>query len=111
MTKKHNLILVTLTPDQILRAKEVNGKRKRITHALICGPYGQMFGTELQCLKYFNTWDPAFRIEIAPGRFTTMFPGLFGKAVKTNMFEITDYESTWNLTEKLWTASESLPRQ
>ena len=56
MTKKHNLTLVTLTPNQILRAKEVNGKRKQITHALICGPYGQRFGTERQCLKYFNGW-------------------------------------------------------
>ena len=46
---KHNLTLVTLTADQIANAKEANGQRKRITHALICGPYGQKFGTEKQC--------------------------------------------------------------
>ena len=47
---KHNLTLVILTPEQIARAKEANGSRKRITHALVCGPYGRMFGTERQCL-------------------------------------------------------------
>ena len=31
------LILVTLNPEQIAKAKEANGKRKRITHALLCG--------------------------------------------------------------------------
>ena len=104
---KHNLRLVKLTPDQILRAKEANGKRKRITHALICGPYGQMFGTEKQCLKYFTVWDPAYRFEVAPGRFKSMFPGLFDKAVRTDKFQITDYKDTWGLTEKLIEASEA----
>lgn len=107
---KHNLTLVKLAPDQILRAKEANGKRKRITHALICGSYGQMFGTEKQCLKYFTVWDPAYRIEVAPGRFKSMFPALFDKAVRTDKFEIIDYKSTWDLTEKLIEASESAPR-
>ena len=93
-----------------MRAKEANGKRKRITHALICGPYGQMFGTEKQCLKYFTVWDPAYRIEVTPGRFKSMFPGLFDKAVRTDKFEIIDYKSTWGLTEKLIEASESAPR-
>ncbi len=31
-------------------------RRKRITHALICGPYGQVFGTEKECLQYFTAW-------------------------------------------------------
>ncbi len=108
---KHNLTLVTLTADQIAKAKEVNGPRKRITHALICGPYGQRFGTEKQCLKYFNAWDPAYRIEIAPGRFKAIFPDLFDKAVKTDKFDIADYESTWDLTMKLLKASESMGRK
>ena len=108
---KYNPTLVKLTPDQILRAKEANGKRKRITHALICGPYGQMFGTEKQCLERFTVWDPAYRrFEVAPGRFESMFPGLFDKAVRTDKFEIIDYKSTWGLTEKLIEASESAPR-
>ena len=43
---KHNRPLVILTPEQIARAKAANGSRKRITHALVCGPHGKMFGTE-----------------------------------------------------------------
>ena len=105
---KHNLTLVTLAPDQVSRAKEANGERKRITHALICGPYGQLFGTEKQCLKYFTAWDPAYRIEVVPGKFKLIFLGLFDKAVKTDKFEIAELESTWNLTEKLIKASDAL---
>jgi len=63
---KHNLTLVVLTPEQIARAKAANGNRKRITHALVCGPYGQMFGTERPC---FTAGDPDHRIEVAPGQF------------------------------------------
>ena len=91
---KYNLTMVALTPGQISRATEANGRRKRITHALICGPYGQLFGTEKQCLKYFTAWDPAYRIEIAPGKFKSMFPNLFDEAVKTDRSEINDYKST-----------------
>ena len=104
---KDNLVLVKLNPDQISRAKEANGSRKRITHGLICGPYGQMFGSEKQCLKCFTVWDPAYRIEAAPGKFESMFPGLFDKAVRTDKYEITDYKSTSDLTEKLIKVSES----
>ena len=39
---KHDLTLVALNQEQITKAKEVNGKRKQITHAVICGPYGQL---------------------------------------------------------------------
>lgn len=56
---KHNLTLVILTPEQVARAREANGSRKRITHALVCGPYGQMFGAERQCLKCFTAWVSA----------------------------------------------------
>ena len=80
---KHNLTLVILTREQITQAKEANGSRKRITHALVCGPYGQMFGTEKQCLKYFTAWDPDHRIEVAPGQYEALFGDLFDKAVKT----------------------------
>ena len=105
---KCNLVLVTLTPDQILRAKESNGKRKRITHALLCGSYGQLFETEKQCLKYFTAWDPEYRIEVSSGNFKPVFSGLFDKAIRTDNYEITDYESTWNLTGKLIEASDAL---
>lgn len=108
---RHNLTLVTLNSEQIVRAKEVNGGRKQITHALICGPHGQLFGTEAQCLKYFEVWDPAYRFEVSPGKFKSMFPNLFDKAVRTGDFKITDFESTWNLTDKLIKASEAKPRR
>ena len=54
------LILVTLNPEQIAKAKEANGKRKRITHTLLCGHYGQIFGTEKHCLKYYTAWKQNF---------------------------------------------------
>ena len=57
----HDLILVKLSPDQIAAAKEANGRRRRITHALLCGPYGQRFDTERQCRRYFEAWDPGSR--------------------------------------------------
>ena len=106
---KHDLTLVTLTPEQVSRAKEINGKRKRITHALVCGAYGQLFGTEQQCLKYFTVWDPGHRIEVSPGKYQAMFPQLFDKAVKTDKYDIKDYKSTWGLTEKLIEASQAVP--
>ena len=37
MAPNPDLILVALTPEQIAKAKAVNGPRKRITHALLCG--------------------------------------------------------------------------
>ena len=63
---KHDLTLVILTPEQITRAREGNGGRKRITHALVCAPFGRMFGTERQCLKYLTGWDPGYRGKVAP---------------------------------------------
>ena len=98
---KHNLTLVTLTPDQIVKAKEVNGARKKITHALVCGPYGQIFGTESQCRKYFAAWDPAYKIEVGPGKLNAIFPKLFNKAVETEEFEITNFETTFDLVNIL----------
>lgn len=89
---KHDLVLVALKPDQIALAKATNGKRKRITHALICGPYGQMFGTEKQCRKYFWAWDP---------HKGGVFPKLFGRAVESNDYEILHFKSTPNLVLKL----------
>ena len=106
---KHNLTLVILTPEQIAQAKEVNGRRKRITHALVCGPYGQMFGTEQQCLKYFTVWDPDHRIEVAPGQYRALFADLFDKAVKTTAYAISDYRTTPDLATRLMEASGTEP--
>lgn len=106
---KHNLTLVVLTPEQIARAKEANGGRKRITHALVCGPYGQMFGTEQQCLKYFTLWDPDHRIEVAPGKFQALLAVLFDRAVKTTAYAISDYRTTPDLAIRLMEASGTVP--
>ena len=85
---KHDLTLVALNQEQIAKAKEKNGKRKQITHAVICGPYGQIFGTEKQCLKYYSVW-------------VRIFPTLFGRGLRTDRFEISDFEHTFNLVNKL----------
>ena len=107
---KHNLILVALDAEQIARAKEANGHRKRITHALVCGPYGQMFGTEKECLRYFTAWDPDHRIEVAPGQFRALFADLFDKAVRTIAYPITDYRTTPDLAARLMDASGATPQ-
>ncbi|MYD97658.1 MAG: hypothetical protein F4X98_09760 [Gammaproteobacteria bacterium] len=106
---KHNLTLVILTQEQIARAREANGSRKRITHALVCGPYGQMFGTEQQCLRYFTLWDPDHRIEVAPGQFRAPFAELFDKAVKTTAYAISDYRTTPDLVTRLMVAAGTAP--
>ena len=106
---KHNLTLVILTPEQIARAKEANGSRKRITHALVCGPYGQMFGTERQCRKYFTVWDPDHRIEVAPGQYRALFADLFDQAVTTTAYAIGDYRTTPDLATRLMAAAGRAP--
>jgi len=85
---KHNLTLVTLNKDQSEKAKEINGPRKKITHALICGPHGQIFGTEKYCRKYYTAWNK-------------IFPYIFDKAIEITDYDITDYETTFDLVNKL----------
>ncbi len=103
---KYDLTLVTLSAEQIAKAKEVNGARKRITHALICGPHGQIFGTETQCLKYWTAWDPCRKIEVSKGKFRAVFPDLFSRAVKTTDYPIKDFETTFNLVNDLIATQE-----
>ena len=100
---KTNLILVALSPEQIQHAKDVNGNRKQITHALICGPYGQLFGAKKQCLKYFEAWDPS--------NLQPIFPKLFDEAVEIDEYRITDYESTWDLVGIMMEVQDSIPTQ
>ena len=100
-------MLVKLDPDQIEKAKAANGRRRQITHALLCGPFGQMFGTELQCRKYFDVWRPEYRIEPKPGHFTAMFPDLFGGGLEVEHAEIQDYHSTEELVTKLIEAQDN----
>jgi len=78
---KEKLILVTLSEEQIEKAKEINGARKKFTHALLCGSIGQMFGTEKQCKKYYSAWN-------------SIFPLVFEKGVETDDYEINNFDST-----------------
>ena len=91
--KKQPLVLVRLHPDQALRAKEVNGKRKRITHALICGQYGRIFGTEEHCLKCYTVWSD-------------IFSSLFSKPLRTSSYAMDNFTSSFNLETRLRDASE-----
>ena len=95
---KPALVLVTLTPDQIAHAKAANGPRKQITHALMCSSYGQMFGTERQCLKYYDAWKRIFR-------------PLFSKVHKTKKHAVDDYTSTENLVMRLIEADDRRARR
>ena len=87
------VILVRLTTDQIEHAKEVNGRRKQITHALLCGPHGQIFGTERQCRKYYTVWKD-------------IFPSTLPSHFETKSWEIADYRSTFNLVSRLIEAED-----
>jgi hypothetical protein len=85
------LLLVTLTPEQVRRAKAVNGSRKQITHAVVCGSYGQLLGTKKHCEKYYFAWK---------GIFANIFDG----SEETSTAELTDYASTFNLVTVLFDA-------
>lgn len=95
--RKHDLVFVTLNNEQIKYAKQVNGIRKKITHALICGPHGQILGTEKLCRKYYSVW-------------VNIFPFLFRKGVETDCYKIKNYKSTFNLVNKLIAIHDSLER-
>jgi hypothetical protein len=80
----NDLVLVKLSIEQIALATQANPRRRTITHALLCGTYGQMLGTEKQCRKYYRAWKDIFR-------------RLFDKVYETEMHPIQRYESTFNL--------------
>jgi hypothetical protein len=92
------VLLIELDDEQILKAKEVNGARKQISHAVVCGEHGQIFGTEKQCRKYYSAWSE-------------IFPKLFdgGKEVKGH--EPPSYESTFDLVNVLIAAHDSLEEE
>ncbi|QPR53239.1 hypothetical protein [Aeromonas allosaccharophila] len=78
---ENELVLVALDAEQIDKAKDENGKRKQITHALVVGNYGVMFGTEKQCMKYYSVWKDIFK-------------DLFGKSYETDQYYLTTYKSS-----------------
>ncbi|MBE3787424.1 hypothetical protein [Vibrio furnissii] len=90
---ENSLILVALSEEQITQAKAANGQRKKITHALICGSYGQIFGTEKQCLKYYNAWKDIFQ-------------DLFSESKTLQVCDVVNYESTFDLVNILIAASD-----
>ncbi|MCE2029296.1 hypothetical protein [Sessilibacter corallicola] len=100
MDNKQPVILVKLNEDQIKRAKEANGPRLRITHALLCGKYGQIFGTENQCRKYYNSWGPR-----------KLFPHILGDAYETDDQSISNYETTDELVTVLIKANDPIERK
>lgn len=85
---ENDLVLVALDADQIAKAKDENGKRKQITHALVVGNYGVMFGTEKQCMKYYSAWKDIFK-------------DLFGKCYETDQYYLTTYTSSGNVVMDL----------
>ena len=92
---ENNLILVSLTDDQISKAKDKNGSRKRITHALVVGNHGTMFGTEKQCRKYYSAWSD-------------IFIHLFNKYYETDQYEFKTFKCSGNVVEKLFNESDSM---
>lgn len=89
--------LVKLNTEQIERAKLINGDRKQITHAVICGYHGQLFGTEKQCRKYYSAWSK-------------IFPYLFSGGIELDAIEITDYKFTPELVMVLINANDLLEK-
>lgn len=89
--------LVKLDSDQISEAKKANGERKQITHAVVCGEYGQLFGTEKQCRKYYSAWSE-------------IFPYLFSGGEEVNHFEFTTFETTTELVMVLIDAHDPLEK-
>ena len=90
---ENSLILVALSAEQISQAKAINGQRKQITHALLCGSYGQMFGTEKQCSKYYNVWKDIFK-------------DLFSESKSVQAYDVINYESTFDLVNILIAATD-----
>lgn len=70
----NDLVLILLNEEQISRAKQKNGKRKKITHALVAGSYGIMFGTEQQCRKYYLAWRNIFKHLFFVSYETNLYP-------------------------------------
>ncbi|EKO3379628.1 hypothetical protein ACEQ7L_000772 [Vibrio fluvialis] len=90
---ENSIILAALSEKQISQAKAVNGQRKQIAHALLCGFYGQMFGTEKQCSKYYNAWKD-------------LFQDLFPESKSVQACEVINYESTFDLVNILIAAAD-----
>jgi hypothetical protein len=85
---ENDLILISLNDEQISKSKEENGKRKQITHALVCGKYGVMFGTEKQCRKYYSVWKEIFK-------------HIFERCHETDKYNLNTYRCSGNVVMQL----------
>ena len=74
------------------------GAKKKITDALLCGDYGQIFGSEKQCMKYYAVWKD-------------IFPLLFESASIVNKYPIIEYESTFDLVNILMKKHDDLDKK
>ena len=96
MPEQDELILVTLNDAQMVKAKQANGERERITTALVCGNHGQLFGTDNRCRKYYDTWSE-------------IYPELFSRAYETGDYDGFDsFHTTPELTSILIDASDEI---
>ena len=96
MPEHDEIILVALSDEQIVKAKEANGKRQRITTALVCGNHGQLFGTENWCRKYYEAWSE-------------IYPELFSRAYETDDYDGFDsFQTTPKLVSVLTDASDDI---
>lgn len=98
MGQSMKVLLVELDDEQIRKAKEANGTPKQITHAVVCGEYGQIYGSEKQTRKYYATWSE-------------IFPKLFDGGKEVNGYEPVCYESTSDLVNILITAHDSIEKE
>jgi len=83
------LILVKLDNDQILKFQAANDTKMKITHALLCGSFGQIFNSEKHCRQRYESWSK-------------MFSGIFSEISESGSHEINDYTKTHNLVIKLF---------
>jgi hypothetical protein len=89
--------LIELSDVQIQKVKAKNGERKTFTHAVLCGEYGQIFGTEQHCKKYFNAWSK-------------IFPKLFDGGEFLSSYGIDDFTSTFDLVNILITKNDEIEK-
>ncbi|EGQ8166964.1 hypothetical protein FDE04_25035 [Vibrio parahaemolyticus] len=68
-------------------------KRKYGKFFNTCCSYGQIFGTEKQCLKYYNAWKDIFQ-------------DLFSESKTLQVCDVVNYESTFDLVNILIAASD-----
>ena len=90
--------LIKLSPEQASLAKAANGKRNQPTHAVVCSNYGQLFGTEKQCRKYYSAWS-------------NIFPHLFSGGEELDVFEFTSLTTTQDLVKKLIDAHDQFAQE